>query len=91
MTVGGLDETSSLELVEPMSSISSSLTIFYDLLPGRERFEHLLADRLFRHARHKVLDDRIIDVRLQQRNAYLAHRLLDIALGQLAARRYLEI
>ena len=82
-TVGGLDETSSLAFFEPISSISSSLTI--DLLSGIERGEDLLPHRLFRNVRDELFGDLQIDVRFQERHAHLAHRRFDFQFREFAA------
>ncbi len=49
-----------------------------------KRFEHVRARGLLRDVLYKVLDDLVADVRLQQRHAHLAHRVLHIGGGQAA-------
>ena len=55
-----------------------------DHLGGVQAFEHVVADAALGHALDKFLDDLVADVRLQQRQADLAHGLLDVGLGQAA-------
>ena len=55
-----------------------------DHLRRGERFEHVRARGLLRDVLYKVLDDLVADVRLQQRHAHLAHRVLHIGGGQAA-------
>ncbi|MPN64137.1 hypothetical protein SDC9_211908 [bioreactor metagenome] len=55
------------------------------MLPGRQAFENLRAHRALSHIGDKALDDGKIDVRLQKRELYLAHRLFDFLLIKLAA------
>ena len=57
----------------------------HDLLAGGEALEHLGADCAFPNARHEVLDDLEVDVRLEQREADLAHGGIDVGLGDPAA------
>ena len=58
----------------------------HDLLARVERREHVLPERPLLHRGRELLDDLEVDVRLEQREAHLAHRLVDVVLGQLAAR-----
>ena len=51
-------------------------------LPGRQRADHFLADRLVLDLRHEVLDDRQRHVGLEQREPDLAQRVLDIGVGE---------
>ena len=46
----------------------------------------VLAERPLLDRRGELLDDLEVHVRLEQREPYLAHRLVDVVLGQLAAR-----
>ena len=52
-----------------------------DLLAGVDALEDLRADGALPDARHEVLDDLVVDVRLEQREADLAHRGVDVGLG----------
>jgi hypothetical protein len=53
-----------------------------DLLAGREARRDLGAHRPLPHLGHEVAHDAEVDVRLEQREADLAHRLLDVLLAQ---------
>ena len=55
-----------------------------EVLLGRQAAEHLLAERLAAHALGEVARDLEVDVGLEQRQAHLAHGVLDVALGDLA-------
>ena len=55
------------------------------LLAGGEAVKHLGAHRPLLDAGDEVLHDREVDVRLEQRQPDLAHRLVDVVLGQPAA------
>ena len=57
----------------------------HDLLAGGEALEHIGTDRAFPNARHEVLDDLEVDVRLEQRQADLAHGGVDVGLADPAA------
>ena len=52
-----------------------------DLLAGGEALEDLGADGPLADPRDEVLDDLEVDVRLEQREADLAHRRVDVRLG----------
>ena len=56
-----------------------------DLLAGRQAVEHLVADGPLADARDEVLDDLEVDVRLEQRQADLAHGGIDVGLADPAA------
>ena len=56
-----------------------------DLLAGRQALEDLVADGLLADARDEVLDDLEVDVRLEQREADLAHGGIDVGLADPAA------
>jgi hypothetical protein len=58
----------------------------HDLLARVEALHHLVPERAFLHGVGELLDDAEVDVRLEQREADLAHRLADVVLVQLAAR-----
>ena len=58
----------------------------HDLLARVQRLEHLGAERALLHRGGELLDDLEVDVGLEQRQADLAHGLVDVVLGQLAAR-----
>ena len=56
-----------------------------DLLAGVELLAHLDAQAALLHGRRELLDDLEVDVRLEQREADLAHRAIDVVLRQRAA------
>ena len=56
-------------------------------LAGRDRLDDGGADRLLAHALDEAADDLKGDVGFQQRAAHLAHRGVDVLLGQRAASR----
>ena len=56
----------------------------HDLLGRGQAVQHVRADALLRHVRHKVLDDLVADIGLQQGQAHLAHPLADVRLGEAA-------
>ena len=56
----------------------------HELLAGADALEHLGAERLLLHLLAKILRDLIIDVRGQQRQPHLAHRVGDVRLADLA-------
>ena len=70
----------------PMSAVSSSETIFTTCWPGFSDDEHVLPERALLHRRGELLDDLEVHVGLEQGEAHLAHGLVDVVLGQLAAR-----
>src|SRR3954454_21171443 len=55
-----------------------------DLLPGVEALEHVLTDGTFADARDELLDDTKVDVALEQRQANLTHRGVNVRLGNSA-------
>ena len=57
----------------------------HDLLAGGQALEDLGADRTLAHAGDEVLDDLEVDVGLEQGEADLAHRGVDVGLGHAAA------
>ena len=57
----------------------------HDLLAGRQAGEDVGPDRPLADARDEVLDDLEVDVRLEQRQADLAHRGIDVGLADPAA------
>jgi len=57
----------------------------HDLLRGGQRGEDVLADGLLLDAVDEGADDLEVDVRLQEGDADLAKRLLDVLLGQATA------
>ena len=57
----------------------------HDLLPGRQRFEHVTADRALADPVDERAGDAEVDVGLEQRHAHLAQADLDVLLGQAAA------
>ena len=52
-----------------------------DLLAGVDPAEHVGADRAFPNVGDEVLDDLEVDVRLEQGEADLAQRLVEVGLG----------
>ena len=75
----------SFESPLPMSEVSSSWTMRTTSWPGREALRHVRAERPLAHARDELLDDLEVDVRLEQREADLAHGAGDRVLVELAA------
>ena len=59
-----------------------------DLLAGVELADDVGAERALLHPRGEVLDDAEVDVGLEQREADLAHGLVDVVLGQRAVRAH---
>jgi len=57
----------------------------HDLLGGRERGEHVLADGPRPHPIDELADDLEVDVRLQERHPNLAQGFLDVVLGETSA------
>ena len=55
-----------------------------DHLGRRQAFHHLSAHRACGDCGGEILRHLVVDIRLQQRQAHLAHGLLDIGFGQLA-------
>jgi len=55
-----------------------------DLLRGRQALQHVHADGALAHSRHELLDHLEADIGLEERHAHLAHRRVDVLLGQLA-------
>ena len=51
-------------------------------LPGRQRADDLLADRLLRDRRDEILDDGQRHVGFEQREPHLAQRVLDVVVGE---------
>ena len=56
----------------------------YDLLGGGEGFQYVAAHGALGDLFGEVLDDGVVDVRLQQRHAHVAHRFLYVGFGELA-------
>ena len=52
-----------------------------DLLTGRNAAHDFLAQRFLLNARDEILGDLEIDVRLQQREPHLPHRIIDVRLA----------
>ena len=87
ITVGPLEAKARSRPAPPISSASSSLTIFTTCWPGFEALQHARRPRQRSlTSAVKALDDLEVDVRLEQGEADLAHRRVDVGLGQLAAR-----
>ena len=70
----------------PITSASSSQTIFTTCWPGFRESSTSCPSARSRTVLGELLDDLEVDVRLEQSQAHLAHRLGDVVLGQLAAR-----
>ena len=66
----------------PSILISSSWTIEITVWAGVSDLQHLLADRALAHRGDEVAHDLEVDVGFEQRAAHLAHRLVDVGLGQ---------
>ena len=65
----------------PRIAVSSSWTILTTIWPALTSLDDLRTDGAFLDAADEVLDDLVVDVRLEQREADLAHRDVDILLG----------
>ena len=78
---GGLTLRSSSLALPPITSRSSVATKLDQVLLGRQRAQHFLAERLAFDVLDEVADDLDIDVGFEQREPDLAQRLFDIALG----------
>ena len=85
MTVGGRGEKVMPREAPPISAASSSLTILTTCWPGLSVAEHVGAQAALLDRRRELLDDLEVDVGLEQREADLAHGLVDVVLGQRAA------
>ena len=86
ITVGPLEAIASSRPVPPISSASSSLTIFTTCWPG-SRLSSTSAPRQRSFSVFgEGFDDFEVDVGLEQGEADLAHRRVDVGLAQLAAR-----
>ena len=55
-----------------------------DGLRGGQRVQDVLPDGALAHGGDEVLDDLEVDVGFEQRAAHLAHRVVDVLLGQAA-------
>ena len=86
ITVGGLGEKVIRRADSPISAVSSSFTIFTTCWPGLRLSITSLPSARSLTAAVKRAHDLEVDVRLEQREADLAHRLVDVVLVQLAAR-----
>ena len=73
-------------LAPPISAAELLVDDLDHLLARVERVEHPGAEAALLDLRGERLDDLEVDVGLEQREADLAHRLVDVGLGQLAAR-----
>ena len=85
IVVGGRGENAICDEPEPISSVSSSCTIFTTCWPGVRLFCTSCAERALAHLRDELLDDVEVDVRLEQREPDLAHRARDRLLVERAA------
>ena len=82
ITVGGRGENVMPAAAPPMSFVSSSLTILTTCWPGLSCADDLLAERALLELLGELADDLEVDVGLEQREADLAHRRVDVVLGQ---------
>ena len=67
IVVGGRGEKAICDEPEPISSVSSSCTIFTTCWPGVRLFCTSCAERALAHPGDELLDDLEVDVRLEQR------------------------
>ena len=86
ITVGPELAKARSRLAPPISSASSSLTIFTTCWPGLRLSSTPSPRQRSRDLRGELLDDLEVDVRLEQGEPDLAHGAVDVGLGQLAAR-----
>ena len=84
ITVGGRGAMVSRCAAPPSSSTSSPWTIFTTCWPGREALEDLVPDGLLADTLDEGADDLEVDVGLEEGDAHLAERLLDVLLAQAA-------
>ena len=84
ITVGGRGENVMPAEAPPISAASSSWTIFTTCWPGLSCADDLGAEAALLDGRRELLDDLEVDVGLEQRETDLAHRLVDVVLGQRA-------
>ena len=73
ITVGGRLANASLRIAAAHERGQLLVDDAHDLLPGREALRHVRAERALAHARDELLHDLEVDVRLEQREADLAH------------------
>ena len=85
ITVGGLD--AKVSFVPRRAEQLGELLVddLHDLLARRQAREHLLADGALAHGGDERLDDAEVDVGLEQREADLAHRAIDVLGAERAA------
>ena len=76
ITVGGRPKARR-ESPEPMSVVSSSWTIFTTCWPGSQALQDVLSERALLDGVGEVARDLEVDVRLEQSETDLAHRLRD--------------
>ena len=82
ITVGGRFENESLVPAWPIRAVSSSWTILTTCWPGVRLSSTSLPIARSLTLGDEVLDDAEVDVGLEQRQADLAHGLVDVVLGQ---------
>ncbi len=82
---GDMKATSSSWQILTKTSLAETFTVWPSWPFARVAND--LAERLLLHAREERLDDAELDVRLEQREAHLAQRGLDVLLGQLGQAR----
>ena len=82
MTVGGLEANSIRAFFPPIRAVSSSLTILMTCWAGVRLSSTSCPTARSDDGLYKVLDDLVVDVRFQQRQFDLPHRLFDIRLVQ---------
>ena len=85
ITVGGRGENAIAGRRAAHQRVSSSSTILTTCWPGLSCLEHLGAEAALLDRGRELLDDLEVDVGLEQREADLAHRRVDVVLGQRAA------
>ena len=85
ITVGGRGENVIPADWPPISAVSSSLTILTTCWPGLSCLVTSIPSARSLTVARELLDDLEVDVGLEQREADLAHRLVDVVLGQRAA------
>ena len=85
ITVGPAEAKARSRPAPPISAVSSSLTILTTCWPGLRLSSTSAPEAALLDRRGELLDDLEVDVGLEQREADLAHRLVDVVLGQLAA------
>ena len=86
ITVGPLEAIASSRPVPPISAGQLLVDDLHHLLAGIEALQHLGAEAALLQRLGEGFDDFEVDVGLEQGEADLAHRRVDVGLAQLAAR-----